>query len=226
MKGRSAFSVYSEEKPSKQALEHPSKNYHHQLSSNKRNVQSGPISGYKLSILGPRCNQGHEQQQAKNRRNEKQKLKKEKSKFSKLSTNDIRESIVMFNGKSSIGGQQQVQHLQPYHQKSNEFRVLSSSKQSNGKIGNPKREMKIKTVTKTVQNEIKSSKSNKLLQEEKNKRHISEEKEVDDCNHLDDIHEFIFDSRREAINVFNKMIDPVKHKEFFKYNNENLILDI
>lgn len=220
MKGRSAFSVYSEEKPSKQAFEHPSINNHHQLNSNKRNVQSG--SKHKPTILGPRYNQGHEQQLAKHRRNEKQKLKKEKSKFSKLSTNDIRESIVMFNGKSSIEGQQKVQHLQPYHQKSNEFRVLSSSKQSNGKLANPKREMKIKTVTKTVQNQIKSSKSNKQLQEEKNKRQILEQKEEDDCIHLDNIHEFIFDSRREAINVFNKMIDPVKHKEFFKYNNDNL----
>lgn len=28
--------------------------------------------------------------------------------------------------------------------------------------------------------------------------------------------EFMFDSRKEAIKLFNKIISPIKHKDFFK----------
>lgn len=37
-------------------------------------------------------------------------------------------------------------------------------------------------------------------------------KEVDD----EESQEFMFDSRKEAIKLFNKIINPIKHKDFFK----------
>lgn len=232
-KRKSAFSVYSENKPLEENLPPVNKNH------NNKEIDNRKIHLLKNSNENNNINI---HSSAKKKTEKLNKLKKEKKKFLKLASSDLKESISLFNGKSNHNQQHQVPQLQQKQQPPQLQQPNNQTKQPS-KVNNSIKVTKIKQegkknmkeivkpikkiiIKKKLNPKIKTSKirpaANQQLvyvttcddEDEESSNMAHQEDKIDDIDDEYDDNE-MFDSRLEASNLLKSIISPVKPKDFF-----------
>jgi bifunctional lysine-specific demethylase and histidyl-hydroxylase NO66 len=233
---KSAFSVYAEAKPSdvdelksfkKKLVDQNGKQNHKPFQNeweNKKNLKSKKANGNHLfsSTLKDQNLNG-----ILKRKNEKTMSKKAQKKFAKLTSENISESINLFSAENVTNQkkklQQKLKELNNFH-----FHAVKSNSNPPILIKQDK-SLKQKKTAEPIK-PSKSKASANFAKICKNLTGFSESNEGEkfhsDFDSYDkEIDQEMFDSRKEAANLFKKIISPVTNKEFFsKYWEKEAML--
>jgi hypothetical protein len=216
-KRKSAFSVYSENKPVEQDQQEKnsvSKKYSNSEVYNNMSKRvvfaSNKKSDQDLKLDTQNFNKNFaNNSQSKKKTNKNNKMKKDKKKFAKILPNDLKESINMFNGAPI---KNQISNNYPIKQ--SKTAIMSESiKNSSDYKKNNNNVTKVKNTS-----ELKPKMQQPLNQEliYVNACQEEEDERENDLN-VDDYYDDnqMFDSRLEATKLFKTIISPVKIKPFF-----------
>ena len=164
------------------------------------------------------------------RKNDKTLSKRAQKKFAKLTSENIAESIHLFSSTNGAkNGDKKKQQQQQKLNELNNFHIQQQAKSNVIKQDNQKKQQK-KIETAAAASKATAKAKSKFVKTGKNPVGFSETSDDDQlssdfASRGSEIDPEMFDSRKEAANLFKKIIHPVTNKEFFsKYWEKETML--